>query len=144
MDTLPESLNIALQRGIWAFPTKGARSNYAARTDMAEAFANVINTEGHENKIYEITSDKAYTNYEIIDIVNKLLGKEINYVDISINDLVEGLKKADTPDPVIKTIVSIAETISNGELDLVDDSLEKLLRRKPIRLEEFLKKNLVK
>ena len=51
MDELPASLNNALQRGVWAFPTNGARSNYAARTDMAEAFANVIYTEGHNNKI---------------------------------------------------------------------------------------------
>ena len=142
MDTLPESLNIALKRGVWAFPTNGAQSNYAARIDMAEAFANVIYAEGHENKIYEITSDKAYTYNEIIGIVNKLLGKEIKYADISFDDLAEGLKKAGTPDPVIKTIASIAEAISGGELDVVDGSLEKLLQRKPVSLEEFLSKTL--
>lgn len=144
MDTLPESLNAALKRGVWAFPTNSTRSNYAARIDMAEAFANVIYTEGHENKIYEITSNEAYTNNEIIGIVNKLLGKEIKYVDISIDNLIEGLKKAGTPAPVVKTIVSIAEAISDGELDVVDDSLEKLLERKPLSLEEFLRKTLVK
>ncbi len=143
MEVLPVSINNALQRGVLAFPTKGVKVNYASRIDMAEAFANTINSEGHENKIYEITSGKAYTYSEILDLVNRILSKQLKYIDISVNDLVEGLKKANTPEPVIKTIVSIAEAISAGELDIVDDSLEKLLQRKPMSLEEFLKKTLV-
>jgi NAD(P)H dehydrogenase (quinone) len=140
MEVLPATINNALQRGVLAFPTKGVKVNYASRIDMAEAFANTIISKGHDNKTYEITSDKAYTYNEIIDIVNRILDKQLKYIDISVNDLVGGLKKANTPEPVIKTIVSIAEAISAGELDIVDDSLEKLLQRKPVGLEEFFRK----
>ena len=72
-----------------------------------------------------------------------ILGKNLKYIDITINDLAEGLKKANTPEPAIKTILSIAEAMSAGELDIVDDSLEKLLQRKPMGMEEFLRKTLV-
>ncbi|MEJ2617691.1 MAG: SDR family oxidoreductase, partial [Ignavibacteriaceae bacterium] len=140
MEVLPPSINNALQRGMLAFPTKGAKANYASRIDMAEAFAKTILTDGHENKTYEITSGKAYTYGDITGIVNSILGKQLKYIDISVDDLVDGLKKANTPEPVIKTIVSIADAISAGELDVIDDSLEKLLNRKPIGLEEFLRK----
>jgi NAD(P)H dehydrogenase (quinone) len=142
MEVLPATINNALQRGVLAFPTNGMKVNYASRIDMAEAFASAVISEGHENKIYEITSDKAFTYNEIIDIVNRILNKQIKYIDISVMDLSEGLKKANTPEPVIKTILSIAEAISAGELDIVDDSLEKLLQRKPVSLEDFLRKTL--
>ena len=143
MEVLPASINNALQKGVLAFPTKGVKANYASRIDMAEAFANTIISEGHENKTYEITSGKAHTYNEIVDIVNRILGKHLKYIDITINDLAEGLKKANTPEPAIKTILSIAEAMSAGELDIVDDSLEKLLLRKPMGMEEFLRKTLV-
>ena len=143
MEVLPASIKNALQKGVLAFPTKGVKANYASRVDMAEAFANTIISEGHENKTYELTSGKAYAYSEIVDIVNRILGKNLKYIDITINDLAEGLKKANTPEPAIKTILSVAEAMSAGELDIVDDSLEILLQRKPMDLEEFLKKTLV-
>jgi len=143
MDELPGFLANPLKTGKWVFPTNGAKANYASRIDMAEALANAIYDGGHENKVYEITSDKAYTDYEIAEIVSKVTGKELKYTDVPLSKFIEGLKKASLPEATITMIKSVSGAIRDGELDIVDDSLEKLLGRKPQSMEDFLKKALV-
>jgi hypothetical protein len=62
------------------------------------------------------------------------------YIPIPIDALKEGMKQAGVPEAHIPMYASIADAISAGELDSNDNSLEKLLQRKPVALEEYLPK----
>jgi NAD(P)H dehydrogenase (quinone) len=141
IEVLPMLFGGALQSGQWFYAAGNAKVNMAARTDMAEAIANVaIAPAQHANKIYEIAGNQSYTFSEIAGVISKTVGKTVMYIPIPIDALKEGMKQAGVPEAHIPMYASIADAISAGELDSNDNSLEKLLQRKPVALEEYLPK----
>lgn len=136
----PMFLGQAMETGTWAFPSNGEPVNFAYRTEMAEALANILgNTDGHENKTYEITSSSAHTFNEYATILSEASGKEITYQDVSIEEFVEGLRSAELPDDIITMSKLSAITVANGALNLTTDHLEKLLGRKPKSAKAFIR-----
>lgn len=139
VEVLPMLFGGALESGQWYYAAGDAKANFAARTDMAEAIANVaVNPAAHADKIYEITGNQSYTFHEIAGIVSKAVGKTVSYIPVPLEALKDGMKQAGVPEAYIPMYASIAESISVGELDAVDGSLEKLLQRKPADLKEYL------
>lgn len=66
----------------------------AARADYAEAAAVVLATEGHENRIYELAGDTAFTRAELAAEISARAGKAIPYNDLPEADyakILEGL-----------------------------------------------------
>jgi NAD(P)H dehydrogenase (quinone) len=139
VEVLPMFFGGALETGQWYYAAGDAKANFAARTDMAEALANVArNPSQHVNKTYEITSGRSYTFHEIAGIVSHVTGKQVSYIPIPLEALKDGMKQAGVPEAHIPMYASIAEGIGAGELDAVDNSLEQLLQRKPVDLKEYL------
>jgi NAD(P)H dehydrogenase (quinone) len=139
IDVLPMLLGGALESGQWYYAAGNGKANFAARTDMAEALANVVTaTASHANKIYEIAGSQSYTFHEIADVLTQITGKTIIYIPIPLEGLKEGMKQAGVPEAYIPMYASIAEGISVGDLDSQDATLEKLLQRKPVGLKEYL------
>jgi len=141
IEVLPMLFGPALQSGQWYYAAGNAKVNLAARTDMAEAIANVaIAPVAHGNKIYEIAGNQSYSFAEIAGVVSKAVGKTVDYIPVPVEALVEGMKQGGVPEAYIPMFASIANAISAGELDSDDNSLEKLLQRKPVGLDEYLPK----
>jgi NAD(P)H dehydrogenase (quinone) len=132
-------LGEALETGKWIFPSNGEKANFAMRTEMAEAIANVLaEPESHAEKVYEITSNRAYTFGEYANILSKESGKEIVYTDVSVNDYIEGLKNAGLDDETIGMAKVSAETIAQGSLNLTTSDLQKLLGRTPTDTADYI------
>jgi NAD(P)H dehydrogenase (quinone) len=145
IEVLPMLLGGALENGQWYYAAGNAKANFAARTDMAEALANVAaSPASHANKIYEIAGNQSYTFHEIADVLSQVTGKTIMYIPIPLEALKEGMKQAGVPEAYIPMYASIAEGISVGDLDSKDAALQKLLQRKPVDLKEYLPKVLSK
>lgn len=141
VEVLPMLFGGALESGQWYYAAGNAKANFAARTDMAEAIANVAaNPTPHANKIYEITSNQSYSFNEIAGVISKAVGKTVSYIPIPLEALREEMKQAGVPEAYIPMYASIADGIAAGELDAVDGSLEKLLQRKPVDLATYLPK----
>lgn len=135
----PMFLGNALETGEWVLPSNGQKINLAYRSDMAEALANgLAETDRHQNKVYEITSNEAYTLDELAQIVSKETGKEITYTDLPLKEYEGQLKQAGLPDDVIGMALLTAESVANGALAYTSGDLEKLLGRKPASLSEFI------
>lgn len=141
LEILPTFFGGALESGQWYYAAANAKANFASRNDMAEALANVAAAPAqHANKIYEITGSRSYTFSEIAEVAGKAVGKTISYIPVSLEALKEGMKQGGVPEAYIPMYASIAEGIAQGDLDLVDGSLEKLIQRKPVDLKEYLPK----
>jgi len=131
-DVLPMILGDALASGNWYYAAGQAKANFASRTDMAEALANVLAEPGkHVNKTYEITGSKAYSFSEIAEVVSGFAGKPVNYIPITLEDLQEGMRKAGVPEIYIPLMAGLADSIAAGEFDVAFPALEQLLGRKP-------------
>ena len=136
----PMFLGQAMETGTWAFPSNGEKVNFAYRTDMAEALANiVISPDKHTNRVYEITSANARTLHGYATILSEASGKKITYQDISVHEFVDGLKSAGLSDDDITMSKLSAMTVAEGALNLTTDDLQNLLGRKPKSTKEFIR-----
>jgi NAD(P)H dehydrogenase (quinone) len=140
LDFLPGFLGNPVESGAIYYSAGDSKISYALRAEMAEANAAVLaSPELHRNKIYEITSSGLYSFPEIAKIVSEAAGKEIKYVDIPVNTLVENMVKTGLPKEYAEMYGTIAEAVSAGELDYTDKALENLIGRKLVSVKEFLK-----
>jgi NAD(P)H dehydrogenase (quinone) len=92
----------------------------APRTDYAEAAAQVLLQPGHENRVYELTSAKAWTQIDAVEIIRKVSGKPFKY----------------EPKPDAPGAGGMNLLIRAGMLSLVAPDLEKILGHAVIPLED--------
>ncbi|MFL9829539.1 SDR family oxidoreductase [Flavobacterium sp. ST-87] len=139
LDVLPMFLGEkVLESGIY-FPAGEGKAAYVSRTDLAEAAANVLSSEGHENKEYAMNNIENYSFQEIAEAISKITSKEIKYFSPATEEYSETLKNAGVPGEYIEMFTGFAEAIKQGEFDSDKSDLEKLLDRKPTSLNDFLK-----
>jgi NAD(P)H dehydrogenase (quinone) len=120
------------------FPAGDGKTAFATRTDMAEASARVLATEGHENKEYVFSNTENVSFAEIAEILTEVLGTNIPYVNPSIEVFTNALTQAGVPAEIIGVSVGFAEGIKQGEFFVTSTDLEKLLGRKPTTVKAYL------
>lgn len=140
MDAVPQFIggSIALENGIF-LPAGDGKVSFALRSEMGEAMANVLLNEKPENKIYNITGDKAYSFYDVATALTELSVKEVKYTNMETSVFAGMMKQRNLPEPVIQKIMDFITDIKhNQEADIYND-LEHQLGRKPTGLKDGLK-----
>lgn len=121
------------------FPAGNGRVAYATRENMAEAAANVLAGNGHENKEYDITGLEAISYADVAALLSEIFGKTISYTDAPLDVYVGVLKGAGVPDVFVEMLSGFATAIKNNELDVVSSDLESLLGKKPTTVAAYLR-----
>ncbi|MBQ19492.1 MAG: NAD(P)-dependent oxidoreductase [Flavobacteriales bacterium] len=119
-------------------PAGDTKAAFALRMDMAEAIANVLTSEGHENKDYAFSNTENISVPEMAKILSEVVGKEINYVSPPVDVFVDALSDVGVPIEYVKMTADFSEAIRQGEFETFKTDLEKLLGRKPTTVKEFL------
>jgi len=92
----------------------------AARVDYAEAAATVLSGDGHENKIYELAGDDAYTLTELAAEISVQSGKDIPYSNLTETQYADILKSFGLPAGLAEMLADSDTGASKG--GLFDDS----------------------
>jgi len=110
----------------------------AARADYAEAAAVVLAGAGHENKIYELSGDTAYTLTELAAEISRQTGKTIPYNNLTEAEYAGILKSFGLPEGLAQMLADSDTGASKG--GLFDDSkvLSKLIGRPTTPLAKVL------
>nr|WP_294860381.1 SDR family oxidoreductase [uncultured Fluviicola sp.] len=120
------------------FPAGNGRVPFTLRSEMAEAFANVLSTPGHENKTYEISNVESYSYQDVADALSTHSGKTVAYNDVSVADFSKALAEAGVPEAMIGFSIGFATATKEGDFDVPNNHLEQLLGRKPSSLNQFI------
>jgi NAD(P)H dehydrogenase (quinone) len=135
------SLPQALASGQWYTSSGSGRTAYVWRDDIAAAIAGALANPSAESATYTLAGPEALTNAEIAALASKILGKPIQVIDLTDEQLAGGMKAAGVPEAYIPTFVSFDAAARAGDLALVTDDVEKLSGRKPQKLAAFLEAN---
>jgi len=111
----------------------------ATREDYAEAAAVVLTTEGHENKIYELAGDDAYTLSDLAAEISKQTGKDIPYNNLSEADFTAALVGIGLPEPFAQVLADSDAKASKGALYSDDKTLSKLIGHSTTPLADVVK-----
>jgi len=119
-------------------PAKEGKVNFALREEIAEALANVLTSEGHENKVYDIGGEVTTSFGEIAAFLSEISGKKINYVSPDAETYKQELAKHNVPEMYINMFAAFAIAFSENAMDVVSNDLTELLGRAPADVKTFL------
>ncbi len=141
LDMLPMFIGEqVLETGVIMQPAENGKSSSVLRQELAEAAAVVLTSEGHENKAYPLVNNQAISYNDVAELIAEISGKNITYKSPSPEEYQATLKTDGVPDEYIGLFTAFSVAQANGELEMSDNSLEKLLGRKPTTAKEFLTK----
>jgi NAD(P)H dehydrogenase (quinone) len=122
------SIQGAVAGAPWVTSAGSGKVGWAARGDYAEAAANVLTGEGHENTVYEL-SGKPLTQDELTKIIGDVIGKEIKVMQVDDEAYAKIMAEVGVPEAALPIVVAIQRGIREGWLEIVSDDLEKVLSR---------------
>ena len=131
-----ENYNLAqaAQHGVLAGSAGNGRVSAAARADYAEAAAAVLSEDGHENKIYELGGDHAFTLSELAAEVQAQSGKLVRYQNMVEAEYAAMLKGFGLPDVLAEKLADADIGLEKGELYVGSGDLSRLIGRPTITL----------
>lgn len=137
-DVLPMFLGEqVLETGIY-FPAGSGKVPFALRREMAEAAANVLLSDGHQNATYRISSNESVDFNVIATTLSNLSGKTVAYTSPDSEQFEAALKGVGLPAEIIGMSVGFATAMKNNDFDVPGNDLEHLLGRKPASIEQAL------
>ena len=111
------------------------RVSAASRADYAAAAA-VLTNDDHENKIYELGGDTAFTLTELAAEISKQTGETIVYRDSPVEQYAEALIGAGLPEPMARVLADADLGIERGDLLVESGDLSRLTNRPTTTLAE--------
>lgn len=125
-----------LETGIF-LPAGETKAAFALRTDMAEAIANVLSSQGHENKEYSLSNTEKISFEDAAEAMSTVTGKHITYTSPTVADYSNTLSQAGVPMEYIDMFAGFAEAIKQGEFETEKTDLVNLLGRTPTSAKAF-------
>ncbi|MEX0956746.1 MAG: SDR family oxidoreductase [Rhizobiaceae bacterium] len=140
-ENLLMALPQALASGQWYTSAGGGRVAHAARDDIAAAIAAVLASDEGDSITYTLTGPEALTTDEIAARASKAIGKPLQVVHVTDEQLAGGMKAAGVPEAYVPMLVSFDTNTREGGIDIVTDDMKKLSGRAPAPIETFFEAN---
>lgn len=120
----------------WVTSAGNGKVGWVLRSELAEATATILATEGHENNVYELGGENL-TQEDYVAALSEVTGKDIKVINVD-DAAFRDMLKGNVPDPAIDMMIMVQASIREGKLENYSSDLEKLLGRKPATVKEAL------
>ncbi|NVI98010.1 SDR family oxidoreductase [Myxococcus sp. AM009] len=124
-----ENLAPALAHGALIGSSGQGRIAAATRADYAAAAVAVLTGTGHEDKVYELAGDSAFTAAELAAEVSRQAGKTVVYKDLSQADHAGALIGVGVPAAFAEVLANSDAGAARGELNDSSGDLRRLIGR---------------
>ncbi|WP_282048125.1 NAD(P)H-binding protein [Sulfitobacter mediterraneus] len=113
------------------------KTGYVTRADCARAAAAALMRETSSN-VLDITGPEAVSQGDIAAILSEISGKDVSYIPISTDDLVQGMIGAGLPEFMARVFASFDEAMAKDYLSVASGDLEKLTGQAGQSARDFL------
>jgi (4-alkanoyl-5-oxo-2,5-dihydrofuran-3-yl)methyl phosphate reductase len=111
--------------------------------DIAEVACKVLtNPEQHRGRIYELTGPEALTIGEMVQVLEKVLGKRIRYMNVPAFLAAAWLRKFGMSRELVKGLMETLGALRRNEYAYVTDAVESITGQKPRTFEAWCQDNL--
>ena len=118
-------------------PMGDAKVSVVDVRDIATVAVAALTQSGHEGKAYDITGAEALSNKQIAEILSTVVGRKINYVDVSDDKASQGMKAAGMPEVLVNAFMELNHIQKAGHASDVSPVVEQVTGKKPISFEQF-------
>ncbi|NTE86760.1 SDR family oxidoreductase [Agrobacterium rubi] len=128
-----------LQSGKWFTATGNGKVSNISRDDCARAAAAVLAKSAPSNTTYTLTGPESLTADEIAKIISDAAGKPLVAVQVTGDQLKQGIESAGLPGFVADMLVSADANVAAGNFDILSSDYETLTGEKPQSTSAFFK-----
>jgi len=118
-------------------PFKDGKLGMIDVRDIGEVAAKVLTEEGHEGKSYTMTGPAAISFHDIAEVLNKVLGKKVDYVPISLEKAKEAMLGMGLSEWKAEVLIEYARAHSQGYSNFTTDDVEQLTGHTAASYREF-------
>lgn len=94
--------------------------------DVGAVVAAALTESGHEGKIYDLTGPEIMDSKTQVEILSDVLGRPIEFQEISVADVVAGLQAAGAPQARIEFASAVAEALADNKWPVVTHTVEQV------------------
>lgn len=123
--------------GMIYMPFKDARLGMVDMRDVAEAAAKILTTEAYERQIYVLTGPAAISIHDVANVLSKVLGKEVKYVNVPLEAAQDAMIGLGMQEWIAEAFCEYFENHSTGVSDFTTNDIEKLSGHPPRSFETF-------
>jgi uncharacterized protein YbjT (DUF2867 family) len=127
--------------GVIRGPAGSGRVAWVARDDVAGVATAVLADGGHAGSTYDVTGPEALTMAETAEVIAGAVGREVRYVEETLEEARESRRPSGHPDWEIEGWVTSYAAIAAGDLARVSDAVERIAGHPPRSLERMLREH---
>jgi uncharacterized protein YbjT (DUF2867 family) len=132
--------NSIRSQGAFYMPAGDAKVSFVDVRDIAAvAVKSLINDNQQKGRTYNITGGEALSYGQAAEILSKLVGKKINYVNVTDQDARNGMKDMNMDEWTIKSMIELFEITRAGYVSEISPIVEQVTGNKPITFSQFAK-----
>ncbi|PEN13290.1 NAD(P)-dependent oxidoreductase [Longibacter salinarum] len=136
IENYTEQLPQYLEHGVILGSAGDGRVSAATRADFAAAAATVLATDEHDNAIYELGGDEAFTMMELAGEISRQADTDVAYQNLPADEYESTLVEHGVPEGFAKVLADADRAISDGHLRVESDDLSRLIGRPTTPLSE--------
>jgi uncharacterized protein YbjT (DUF2867 family) len=130
----------AIVAGDVALPQSQATVPYVDTDDIADVVVEALLDNKHNGQMYELTGPKLWKFEEVVKEIAKATRREIAFKPISQEEYNKFMEKNNVPADYIWLVNYLfTEVLADNENAIVTNDIEKVLGRKPIAFEQFVR-----
>ncbi len=120
-------------------PVGQAKTSFLDVRDIGSVAALALTQAGHEKKAYDLTGSEALDYYQVAELFSQILGRQIAYKNpAALSYFWRQLRNKSNPMFALVTTWLYSSTKS-GMADRITDEVERLLGRKPIPMQQYIR-----
>jgi uncharacterized protein YbjT (DUF2867 family) len=135
-NTLATARTVASEGKIYQ-PFKDGKLGMIDARDIGEVAAKVLTEEGHEGKVYTLTGPAAISFYEVAEALSEVLGKEVRYVNIPLEDAKRAMLNMGLSEWRADVLIEYAKAHSEGYSNFTTEDVEQLTGHPATSYKEF-------
>jgi uncharacterized protein YbjT (DUF2867 family) len=112
-----------------------------ARDDIADVVVELLTNPDRDGQAYEVAGSESFTLSEAAERLSKAIGREITYIDETMEEAWNSRRPSGEPDWVIEGWITTYVALAKGELAEPTSTVQDLTGHEPQRLEEFLEQH---
>ena len=141
MQNLLASAGTIKDQGKIFLPMGEGKTGMIDTTDVGTVIAKVLSEDGHESMNHEITGPEILSFYEVAEIFSKVLGKQVDYVDVPMDAYKETLGQFLTNQWHLDAVIDLFKGIAEGGIEDKTNTFNELTGETPKSLSQFLAEN---
>ncbi|MBK1785382.1 SDR family oxidoreductase [Prauserella cavernicola] len=136
IENFERAIRQAAQTGVYLGSAGEGLVAGTTRADYAAGAAAVLTGEGHENRVYELGGDVAFTYADLAAAIATVTGKDVTYTDVAPEEHQSALLAAGVPEAMAGFVVALDANTRDGLLAETTGELSRLLGRPTTPLAE--------